>query len=140
MEREVELKKKESDERRSNEKKTWNRVENNNTGDERRQGDNDYRTNSPPIPTMRQKESDDGVADESSQKKLIAANRFENTEKVKVDQNKGRNGVIQAQLSNSETDSAAVVAKLKTMRKGLERKKKMLKEDDPGKEGWDQLN
>ena len=71
---------------------------------------------------------------------FILETALENTEKVKFDQNKGRNGVIQAQLSNSETDSAAVVAKLKTMRKGLERKKKMLKEDDPGKEGWDQLN
>ena len=56
---------------------------------------------------------------ETSQEKLVTSNRFETKSPVK-----------------SQSESAAVVAQLQTMRQGLERRKKLLKEEDLDTEEW----
>jgi hypothetical protein len=105
------------------------------------QQESEFRTNSPPIPTMRKKETDkNDEENKDSFKKLeqnvnenkVAANRFQSSDGLKSNQSIKSRG-------NPETESAAVVAQLQTMRQVLERKKKMLKDEDVGSEGWDAL-
>ena len=55
----MQQKKREADERSQSEKRGWNRLRSSKTSEEReQQEESDFRSNSPPIPTMRGKESD----------------------------------------------------------------------------------
>ena len=148
LEREMQQKKREADERRHSEKRGCNRPGSSKTSEEREQEEeSDFRSNSPPIPTMRGKESDmkeqekeTNMKDEAtSQEKKVPSNRFENNdgpESSHSNQSKGRSNKSR---SSSKTESAAVVAQLQTMRQGLERRKEMLKQDELGSEEWDAL-
>ena len=87
---------------------------------------------------MRQKEFDknDEEKNNSNKKvegneKKVAANRFQNSDGAESSQG---NQSIKSR-GNPEAESAAVVAQLQTMRQVLERKKKMLKDEDVGSEG-----
>ena len=137
LEKEVQEKRREDDEMRLSEKKGWNKPRSRKQSGEKDQQESEFRTNSPPIPTMRQKETDkNDEENKDSFKKVeqnvnenkVAANRFQSSDGLKSNQSIKSRG-------NPETESAAVVAQLQTMRQVLERKKKMLKDEDVGSEG-----
>ena len=139
LEKEVQQKKSEDDEKKLSEKKGWNKPRSRKESGEKDQQESEFRTNSPPIPTMRQKETDNNDEEKKrstkkveGNEKKVASNRFQNSDGLESNQSIKSRG-------NPETESAAVVAQLQTMRQGLERKKKMLKEEDVGSEGWDAL-
>ena len=145
LEKEVQQKKREADEIRLSEKRDWNKPRSRKQSEEREHQQPDYRTDSPPIPTMRGKENDeekDKVTkkDEANvQEKMVTANRFDNNDGPESSQSNRTKDRSNKSRGNPQPESAAVVAQLQTMRQGLERKKKMLKEEDLGNEGWDAL-
>ena len=137
LEKEVQQKRSEDDEKKLSEKKGWNKPRSRKESREKDQQESEFRTNSPPIPTMRQKETDkNDKENKDSFKKVeqnvnenkVAANRFQNSDGLESSQSIKSRG-------NPEAESAAVVAQLQTMRQVLERKKKMLKDEDVGSEG-----
>ena len=144
LEREVQQKKKEEDERRVSSKKGWNKLENQNPTEENDMNQTNFRTNSPPIPTMRQKETDKNdeenkTGESATQEHLIASNRFENKEKVEKVERAQNSKSPKKKRGNSSRENDAVVAQLQSMRQGLERKKKMLNEENLENDGWDAL-
>ena len=144
LEREVQQKKKEEDERRVTSKKGWNKLENQRPNEENDPNKTEFRTNSPPIPTMRQKETDKNdeenkAGESAAQEHLVASNRFENKERAEKVERTQNSKSPKKKKGNSSRENDAVVAQLQSMRQGLERKKKMLTEENLESDGWDAL-
>ena len=140
----MEQKKREEDERRLSSNKGSNKSGSHDPTGENDQNPSDFRTDSPPIPTMRPKETDKDdeenrtrgkKVEEKPLEKRIASNRFESRDGPETSQS----SKSVKNRGSSRSESEAVVAQLQSMRQGLERKKKMLKEEDLGNEGWDDL-
>ena len=104
---------------------------------EKDQQESEFRTNSPPIPLMRKKETDKNDEDNKDSFKKVEQNVNENN-RFQISAGLKSSRSIKSR-GNPETDSASVVTQLQTMRQGLERKKKMMKEEDVGNDGWDAL-
>ena len=96
---------------------------------------------------MRQKESDKNdkenininqKLDGNGEDKKEAANRFDNESPIILQSKRNKDQSVKDQ-GNHLTESEAVVIQLQTMRKGLERKKKMMKDEDLRTENLDAL-